>query len=67
MSTKVLFPCEGGSNLILGTGTENQMFILRNPATIKFFNQIVKHCPCSVKKNYYPPRWIFIAHKWSPT
>ena len=23
------FPCKGGSNLILGTGTENQIFILR--------------------------------------
>ena len=43
MSTKALFPCEGGSNLILGTGTENQIFILRTPATIKFFHQILKN------------------------
>ena len=50
MSTKALFPCEGGSNLILGTGTENQMFILRTPAIIKFFHQIVKHCHLGVKK-----------------
>ena len=42
MSTKAFFPCEGGSNLILGTGTENQMFILRTPATINFFHQILK-------------------------
>ena len=27
MKTKALFPCGGGSNLILGTGTENQIFI----------------------------------------
>ena len=44
MSTKALFPCGGGSNLILGTGIENQIFILRTPATIKFFHQILKNC-----------------------
>ena len=43
MSTKALFPCEGGANLILGTGTENQILILRTPATIKFFHQILKN------------------------
>ena len=32
-----IFPCGGGSNLILGTGMENQIFILRTPATVKFF------------------------------
>ena len=37
MSTKALFPCGGGSNLILGTGMENQIFILRTPAAVKFF------------------------------
>ena len=36
--TKVLFPGGGGSNLILGTDTENQIIILRTPATIKFFH-----------------------------
>ena len=35
-------PCGGGSNLILRTGTENQIFILRMPDTIKFFHQILK-------------------------
>ena len=39
MSTKVPFPCGGGSNLILGTGTENQIFIRRSPAAVKFFLQ----------------------------
>ena len=42
MSTKELFPCGRGSNLILGTGTENEIFILRTPAAIKFFHQILK-------------------------
>ena len=37
-----IFPCGGGSNLILGTGTENHIFILRTAATIKFFHQILK-------------------------
>ena len=42
MSTKALFPCVGGSNLILGTGKENQIFILRTPAAINIFHQILK-------------------------
>ena len=39
MSTKAFFPCGGESNLILGTGIENQIFILRTPAAVKFFKQ----------------------------
>ena len=39
MSTKAFFSCWGGSNLILGTGMENQIFILRTPATVKVFLQ----------------------------
>ena len=27
----------GGSNLILGTGMKSQIFILRTPATVRFF------------------------------
>ena len=42
MNTKAFFPCGGGSNLILGTGSENQNFFLRTPATVKIFHQIVK-------------------------
>ena len=42
MSTKAFFPCGGGSNLILGTGTENHIFILRTPAAINCFHQILK-------------------------
>ena len=38
MTTKAPFPCGGESNLILGTDKENQIFILRTPATIKFFH-----------------------------
>ena len=67
MSTKVPFPCGGGSNLILGTGTENEVFILRTPATIKFFHQMLKNCHFGVKKNDNPPRWICMTHIWSPT
>ena len=32
----------GRVKLILGTGTENHIFILRTPAAIKFFHQILK-------------------------
>ena len=38
-----IFPCGGGSNLILGTGTKNQIFFLRTPATIKFFTKLSKN------------------------
>ena len=41
MSTKALSPCGEGSNLILGTGTENEIFILGTPAALKF-HQILK-------------------------
>ena len=54
MSTKALFHCGGGSNIILGTATENQIFILRTPATIKFFHQILKKCHFGVKKKSLP-------------
>ena len=67
MNTKALFPSGGGSNLILGTSTENQIFILRTPAAIKFFHQILKNCHFGVKKNHYPPRWICITHIKAPT
>ena len=42
MNTKPFSTCGGGSNLILGTGTENQIFFLTTPAAIRFFHQIVK-------------------------
>ena len=50
MNTKEFFFCWEGSNLILGTGTENEIFILRTPATIKFFHQIPKKLHFGVKK-----------------
>ena len=46
-----IFLLWGGSNLILGKGMENQIFILRTPAVIKFFHQILKNCHFSVKIN----------------
>ena len=68
MSTKAFFPSGGGSNLILGIGTENHIFILRTPAAINFFHQILKKLHFGVKKKkHYPPRCICIAHIWSPT
>ena len=67
MSTKAFFPCGVGSNLILGTGMKNQIFILRTQAAIKFFHQILKNCHFGVKKNHYPPRWICMTHIKAPT
>ena len=54
MSTKALFPCGGGSNLILGTGMENQIFILRTPATIKFFSSNSQKMTLWCKKKSLP-------------
>ena len=69
MNTKAFFLCWEGSNLILGTGMENQIFILRTPAAIKFSHQILKNCHFSVKKkkNHYPRRWICMTHIKVPT
>ena len=67
MNTKAFFLCWEGSNFILGTGMENQIFILRTPAAINFFHQILKNCHFGVKKNYSSPIWICMAHIWSPT
>ena len=68
MSTKAFYPCGGGSNLILGTGTENQILFLINPAAINFFHQIFKNCHFGVKKkNHSSPIWIYMTHIWSPT
>ena len=68
MNTKALFPSGGGSNLILGTGTENQIFILGTPTASKFFHEILKNCHFGVKKkNHYLPRWICMTHIWFPT
>ena len=61
------FCCGGGSNLILETGMENQILILRTPAAIKFFHQILKNCHFGVKKNHYPCRWICMTHIKAPT
>ena len=54
MNTKVLFPSGGGSNLIIGTGPENQIIILRTPAAIKFFHRILKKLHFGVKKKSLP-------------
>ena len=69
MSTKAFYPYGGGSNLILGAGMQNQIFILITPAAIIFFHQILKNCHFGVKKNHSSPIWICMTHihVWSPT
>ena len=42
MNTKALFPCGGGSNSILGTGTENQKFSDLQPLS-SFFMKFSKN------------------------
>ena len=38
MSTITLFPCGGGSNLILATGIENHIFFSKNSSRYQFFS-----------------------------
>ena len=43
MIAKAFLPSGKGSNLILGISTEKQIFfLLRTPAAVKFFHQIIK-------------------------
>ena len=44
------FPFLERVKLILGTGKENKIFILRIPAAIELFHQILKNCHFGVKK-----------------
>ena len=64
MSTKAFCPRGGGSNLILGTGMENQIFILITPAAINFFHQILKNC--HFKKKIIPHPYGFVRHIYGP-
>ena len=41
MNTKAFFPCAGGSNLILVTDRQNQIFFPKTPATVNFLHQIM--------------------------
>ena len=66
MNTKAFFLCWEGSNLILGIGTENQIFILRTPAAIKFFHQILKNCHFGVKKKSLPTQMDYYSPYKSP-
>ena len=68
MNTKSFFLCWEGSNLILGTGKENQIFILKNSSHYQVFSlNSQKMTFWCKKKNHYPPRWICMTHIWSPT
>ena len=63
MNTTEIFHCGGGSNLILGIGRENKIFFLRTPATVKFFQQIVRKMILWCKKKSLPTQMDI----WSPT
>ena len=65
MNTKAFFLCWKGSNLILGTGKENQIFILRTPATVKFFPQIVRKMILWCKKKSLPTQ-MDLYNTYSP-
>ena len=54
MNTKAFFLCWKGSNLILGIGKENQIFILRTSATIKLFIKFSKNDILVLKKESLP-------------
>ena len=60
MNTKAFFPYRGGSNLILGTGSENQIFFLRTPNNVILFHKIVKKLHFGIKTNIitHPDRFL---------
>ena len=60
MTTKAFFPCGGGPNLILGIGTENKIFILITPATIKFFLSNSQKLSLKCKKKIIPHPYGFV-------
>ena len=63
MSTKAFFPCGGASNLILGIGTENHIFILRTPAAINFFIKFSKMTLwCKKKKDITHPDALYTLY-----
>ena len=62
MSTKAFFPCGGASNLILGTGTENYIFILRTLATINFFIKFSKNDTLVLKKTITHPDALYSSY-----
>ena len=66
MNTKAFFLCWKGSNLILGTGKENQIFILRTPATVKFFPQIVRKMILWCKKKNSLPTQMDLYNTYGP-
>ena len=55
-----ILPLWGRSNLILGTGTENQILFLITPAAINFFYQILKNCHFGVRKKIIPHPYGFV-------
>ena len=59
MNTKAFFPCGGGSNLILGISRENQIFLLRTLAAVKFFHQIVHP---TGKNLIFPSKYLKADH-----
>ena len=46
MNTKTFFPCGGGSNLILGTGRENQIFVYQMGRLCKILGIPASLCLC---------------------
>ena len=60
MNTKAFLPCMGGSNLILGIGRENQIFLLRTPVTVKFFSQNCPKMTFWCKKKTLPNQMHFV-------
>ena len=51
MKTKAFFSCGAESNLILGIGRENQIFLLRTAAAVNSFSQNCQKMTFWCKKN----------------
>ena len=54
MNTKAFSLYGGGSNLILGTSSDNQIFFLRTPVAVKFFTKLLKNDTFVQKRKSLP-------------
>ena len=61
-----IFPLWGRSNLILGTGMENQIYFLRTPAAVKFSHQILKKWHFGTKKKIITHQDGFVQPTYGP-
>ena len=62
-----IFPLWGRHKLNFRDRYRKPHIYSKNSSCYQFFSSNSQKWHFGVKKNHYPPRWISIAHIWSPT